>query len=106
MTTLVSPPVVTINPSNITAMVCESVTFYCSATGFGEFSIVWEFNHTNVSEPQIVNQDNYTITSVKSEHQGQYRCNVTSLFSKNMSTVAFTTLQLKGTILCILYVLF
>ena len=83
------PPVVTINPNNVTIKVFESVTFVCSAIGFGGFLFKWE------SLNLIQYNSSLTIDSVLPQHQGQYRCTATSLFS-NLSSDAVATLHIKG----------
>ena len=90
------PPIVTILPNNVTAKVYDTITFVCSAVGLGDFSFEWETSnliHTN--------ERSLTIKSVLPQHQGQYKCTVTSSYS-NLSSDAFATLNIKGNI-CICY---
>ena len=94
---LVSPPIVTIDPNNVTAKVHESITFVCSATGLEYLSFVWEYNGSVISvSNSTLHKNSLTIHSVLPQMQGQYKCTVTSSYS-NLSSDAFTTLHVKGT---------
>ena len=89
---LVSPPVVTIDPSDITVRIYDEITFVCSAVGFGDFSFQWESSNSVLTNER---SRSLTINSVLPRHQDQYKCTVTSSYS-NLSSNAFATLNIKG----------
>ena len=93
---LVPPLVVTVDPNNVTAKVFESVTFVCYTAGFGNLSFVWEHDGSVISASNsTVQQNSFTIDSVLPQHQGQYKCTVTSSYS-TLSFFALATLNLNG----------
>ena len=94
----VSPPIVTITPKSYIANLRRSVEFTCNTMGFGDFSFVWEHDGSVISTSNSSLQHNSIyIDAVLPEHQGQYRCTVTSFFS-NLRSDAFATLTLNGII--------
>ena len=95
-----SPLIVTIDPSNVIAKVHQNVTFVCSAVGLGGFLFVWEHDGEVISAAlSTLQQHSLTIHSVLPQHQGQYKCTVTSSYS-NLTSEAFATLQLIGNLIC------
>ena len=84
------PPIVTVDPNDVTVKVYDTITFVCSADGFGDFLFKWE--SSNMVQ---TNERSLTIDSVLPKHQGQYKCIATSSFS-NLSSSAFATLNIKG----------
>ena len=98
---VVSPPTVIIHPNNITGEIFESVQFTCYTTGFEDFSFVWEHDGSVISTSNsTLLQNSIIIDPVLPQHQGQYRCIVTSFFS-NFTSDAFTTLILNSKLFCI-----
>ena len=95
---LVPPPTVTINPNNITGKVFGSVTFTCYTMGFGNLSFVWEHDGSAISTSNFTQQqDSLSIDPVLPQHQGQYRCIVTSSYSNlSLSSYALAILNLNG----------
>ena len=101
---LVSPITVTINPNIITAKVFESVTFVCHTTTiYGNFSFVWEHDGLVISiSNSTLPQDFLNIDSVMPQHQGQYKCTVTTTFSNlSVNSDAFALLNLNGNFLLV-----
>ena len=93
---LVPPQIVTVYPNNNAVKVFESVTFVCNTTGFGNLSFVWEHDGSVISTSNsTLQQDSLSIDPVLPQHQGQYRCTVTSSYS-NLSSYALATLNLNG----------
>ena len=93
---IVSLPIVTIDPSNVIAKIHENITFVCSAVGLGDFLFVWEHDgEVTLTALSTLQQHFLTIHSVLPQHQGQYKCTVTSSYS-NLTSEAFATLQLIG----------
>ena len=93
---VVSPPIATIDPSNVIAKVHQNVTFVCSAVGLGDFLFVWEHDdEVTLAALSTLQQHSLTIHSVLPQHQGQYKCTVISSYS-NLTSEAFATLQLIG----------
>ena len=93
---LVPPLVVTVNPNNVTAKVYGSVTFFCYSNGYGDLSFVWEYGDSVISASNsTLQQNSLTIESVLPQHQGQYKCTVTSPYSTS-SSYALATLNLNG----------
>ena len=93
---LVPPLVVTIDPDTVIAKVFESVTFVCYATGLGDLSFVWEHDGSVITASNsTLQQNSLTIDSVLPQHQGQYKCTVTSSYS-TLSSYELTTLKLTG----------
>ena len=96
---LVPPLLVTIDPNNVTTKVFGSVTFVCYSNGFGALSFVWEYDDSVISTfNSTVQQDSLIIDSVLPQHQGQYKCTVTSSHS-SLSTFALATLKLNGNLI-------
>ena len=93
---IVSPPIVTVDPNNVTVKVYDTITFVCSAIGLGDFSFKWES-----SDLVHTNERFLTINSVLPKHQGQYKCIAMSSYS-NLSSIALATLNIKGNQLHIL----
>ena len=87
---LVSPPNVTIDPNTITTKLYGTITFTCSAVGFGDFSFEWLSPNFDRTYERFL-----TIDSVLPRHQGQYKCTVTSLYS-NLSSYGLATLNVQG----------
>ena len=94
---IVPRPNVTIVPNDVTAKVFGSVTFVCSAVGFGDLSFQWESSNSI-----LTNERSLIINPVLPRHQGQYKCTVTSSYS-NLNSDAFATLHVKGNHLHINY---
>ena len=96
----VSPPIVTVAPNNYTANLFESVTFVCSAVGLGDFSFVWEHDGSVISaspsQASTLTQYPLSVGPVMPQHQGQYKCTVTSSYSNLSSDDAFAMLNLNG----------
>ena len=93
---IVSPPIVTIDPTNVIAKVHKNITIFCSAIGVGDFLFVWEHDGEVIATaPSALQQHSLTIHSVLPQNQGQYKCIVTSSYS-NLTSEAFATLQLIG----------
>ena len=93
---VVPPPIVTINPSNIIVSLFEPVTFVCVAVGHGDLLFVWEHDDIVISTSNsTLQQNSLTIDSVLPQHQGQYRCTVTSSYS-TLSSYGLATLRLNG----------
>ena len=90
------PPIVTINPSNIIVSVFDRVTFVCSAVGHGDLLFVWEHDDSVISTSNsTLQQNSITIDSILPQHQGQYKCTVTSSYS-TLSSYELATLRLNG----------
>ena len=90
----VSPAIVSITPNNHIANLYESVTLVCSAIGLGNFSFAWEHNGMAISSPVA---DSFRIDSVMPQHQGQYKCTVTTTYSNfSVNSDAFAMLNLNG----------
>ena len=90
----VSPPIVTIDPSNVIAKVHQNVTFVCSAVGLGDFLFVWKHDD-EVTSAALSTLQHATFPHYSLQHQGQYKCTVTPSYS-NLTSEAFATLQLVG----------
>ena len=97
---LASPPNVTIYPHDFTAKIFDNVTFDCYATEFGEgFSFEWEHNGSVIST-----SNSLTISPVLPQHQGQYKCTVTLVYSNFTSKAdAFASLNLNGNFMYLAY---
>ena len=92
----VSPPSITVYPKNTTAKVYENVTFVCYTTGHGDFLFSWEHDGVIISASNSSLLKNHLIIdSVLPQHQGHYKCSVTSLFS-NITSNASVTLYLNS----------
>ena len=88
--------VVTIDPSNITAKIFESVRLVCNTTGSGESTFVWEHDGSIIMTSNSTSQqDSLKINSVMPWHQGQYKCSVRSFYS-SLNSYALATLILNG----------
>ena len=93
---LVPPLVVTIDPDTIIAKVFGSVTFICYTAGLGDLSFVWEHDGLVISTfNSTLQQSTLTIDSLLPQHQGQYKCIVTSSYSP-LSSYGLATLSLNG----------
>ena len=76
----------------------------CSAVGLGDFLFVWEHDGEVTSAAlSILQQHSLTIHSVLPQHQGRYKCTVTSSYS-NLTSEAFATLQLIGNLNYLAYI--
>ena len=85
-----SPPIVTVDPNDVTVKLYDTITFVCSANGLGDFSFKWESsNLINTNERSL------TIDSILPKHQGQYKCIAMSSYS-NLSSDALATLNIRG----------
>jgi len=89
---VVRPPNVTINPYAIIAKVFGSISFSCSAVGFGDLTYAWNFN---MSSYVLSNKPTFVIDRVLLRQRGEYRCIVTSSY-KQLSSSAVAILSLKG----------
>ena len=93
---LASQLTVTIDPNNFTAKIFERITFVCYATGARELSFTWEHNGSVIAISNSTSQqDSLIIDSIMPQHQGQYKCIVTSPYS-SMSSYALATLNING----------
>ena len=92
----VPPPIITINPSNIIVNVFKPITFVCVAVGHGNLLFVWEHDDSVISASNsTLQQNSLTNDSVLPQHQGQYKCTVTSSYS-TLSSYGLATLRLNG----------
>ena len=70
VSTVVAPPMIVIQPMNITANVLQNVTFSLKAVGY---NVTYQWRHIN-SDYIIGTQSNLTILGVNPSDEGQYYC--------------------------------
>ena len=74
----------------------KSITFICHATGAGELSFKWEHDGSVIAiSNSSSQQDSFIIDTIMPQHQGQYKCIVTSSYS-SMTAYALATLNING----------
>lgn len=83
-----APPVITLEPTNQTAAVSNSVTFTVSASGTAPLFYQWMFNGTNISR---ATNTSLTLTNVLFTSAGIYSAGITNLAGSIVSSNAVLT---------------
>ncbi len=83
--TPVGPPLITVQPTNQTKVLGQSVTFSVAATGVGTLSYQWQCNGTNISGATT---NTYSRTNLQTTDAGSYSVTITNLGGSVNSTAA------------------
>ncbi len=93
--TVVGPPAITNQPSNLTVGVGQPATFEVTATGTGPLTYQWYRNGTVISGATSAN---YTITSAQESNEGTYYVRVTNPGGTTQSNSVTLTVRPNPTI--------
>jgi hypothetical protein len=88
LTVLDLPPVITLDPTNRTALVAATVNFSVTANGSAPLRYQWQFNGTNLDGAAA---ETLSLTNVQTEQAGDYCVVVTNSLGSATSAVATLT---------------
>ena len=90
----VSPPIVTVDPSNVIAKVHQNITFVCSAVGLGDFLFVWEHDDevtsAALSTLQHATFPHYSFSPATTSRPVQVYCYII-LLKLDLRSICYTT---------------
>ncbi|HWF18368.1 MAG TPA: immunoglobulin domain-containing protein, partial [Verrucomicrobiae bacterium] len=84
------PPSITLQPTNVTANLGDTVSFTSAASGTGPLSYQWLFNNNPIANQTA---SNLTLTNVQIGNIGNYALSVSSPFGSAISSNAFLNLN-------------
>jgi hypothetical protein len=98
VTNFISPPIITLQPSNQTVTVGGTAQFAVSAIGSEPLSYQWQKNDANLNDGghySGVTTSTLTITGADAGDAGNYRCVVTNVYGGTNSLSATLTIDLN-----------
>ncbi|HEY5909890.1 MAG TPA: immunoglobulin domain-containing protein [Verrucomicrobiae bacterium] len=93
--TVLVPPNITAQPTNVTVMATSNVVFAVTATGTAPLSYQWRFNGVNIGGATL---SSYTVANAQPAHEGNYSVLVTNLAGSITSGNASLTVLVPPTL--------
>ena len=88
--TVIFPPLITVQPTNLSVLQGSNATFTVQATGLLPLSYQWQFNSTNIS---AATTNSYTVISAQPGDAGSYTVAITNVQGSVTSTPAILTVN-------------